>query len=192
MKNIAIFASGNGTNCENIIRHFNGSTNINTALVVCNNSGATVVDRAKRLGVSVEILHRGDLADSRKVLPLLSAYGISYIILAGFMRMIPEYLIDAYPGRIVNIHPSLLPKYGGKGMFGMNVHEAVRKNGEKESGITIHLVDREYDRGEIIRQYSTPLSPGDSAEEIARKVHALEYEYYPKTIELIINGEHDE
>lgn len=189
MKNIAIFASGNGTNCENIIRHFKGSTHIGTTLVVCNNSGATVVDRAKRLGVSVEILHREDFRDSRKVLSLLSRYGISYIILAGFMLMIPEYLIDAYPGRIVNIHPSLLPKYGGKGMFGMNVHEAVRKNGEKESGITIHLVDKEYDRGEIIRQYSTPLSPGDSAEEIASKVHALEYEYYPQTIELIINGE---
>ena len=132
MKNIAIFASGNGTNCENIIRYFENSETVCVALVVCNNKSAQVIKRAEKFGVPVEIVNREGFKDSSRVLPLLAGHNISYIILAGFMLLLPDYLTEAYKDRIVNIHPSLLPKYGGKGMYGDNVHKAVKENGEKE------------------------------------------------------------
>lgn len=187
MKNIAIFASGNGTNCENIIKYFENSETVSVALVVCNNKSAQVIKRAEKFGVPVEIVNREGFKDSSRVLPLLAGHHISHIILAGFMLLLPDYLTEAYKDRIVNIHPSLLPKYGGKGMYGDNVHKAVKENGEKESGITIHLVNSEYDKGQILKQYTTPLSPDDSADDIARKVHALEYEHYPEVIEQLLN-----
>lgn len=189
MKKIAIFASGNGSNCENIIKHFSQSKVARVVLVVTNNPSAKVIERAKRLDTDISIVPKDSISDSSIMLPLLREKCIDLIVLAGFMLFIPSFLIDNYPHRIVNIHPSLLPKYGGKGMYGMHVHEAVKENNEKESGITIHFVNNEYDRGEIIAQYSTPVSPDDSAEEIAEKVHKLEYSHYPSIIEKIIREE---
>ena len=189
MKKIAIFASGNGSNCENIIKHFSQSEVARVVLVVTNNPSAKVIERAKRLDTDISIVPKDSISDSSIMLPLLREKCIDLIVLAGFMLLIPSFLIDNYPHRIVNIHPSLLPKYGGKGMYGMHVHEAVKENNEKESGITIHFVNNEYDRGEIIAQYSTPVSPDDSAEEIAKKVHKLEYAHYPSIIEKIIREE---
>lgn len=189
MKKIAIFASGNGSNCENIIKHFSQSKVARVVLVVTNNPSAKVIERAKRLDTDISIVPKDSISDSSIMLPLLREKCIDLIVLAGFMLYIPSFLIDNYPHRIVNIHPSLLPKYGGKGMYGMHVHEAVKENNEKESGITIHFVNNEYDRGEIIAQYSTPVSPDDSAEEIAEKVHKLEYAHYPSIIEKIIREE---
>ncbi len=186
MKNIAIFASGNGTNCEAIMRHFNHSTEVKVALVVTNNAKAKVIERAANRQVPVRVLSRNEINDEHVVLPLLRSYDISLIVLAGFMLFIPDFLISAYPRRIVNIHPSLLPKYGGKGMYGLHVHEAVKANGDTESGITIHFVNGEYDRGEHIAQFSTALSATDTAEDIARKVHALEYAHYPIVIEKLL------
>lgn len=189
MKKIAIFASGNGSNCENIIKHFSQSEVARVVLVVTNNPSAKVIERAKRLDTDISIVPKDSISDSSIMLPLLREKCIDLIVLAGFMLFIPSFLIDNYPHRIVNIHPSLLPKYGGKGKYGMHVHEAVKENNEKESGITIHFVNNEYDRGEIIAQYSTPVSPDDSAEEIAEKVHKLEYAHYPSIIEKIIREE---
>ena len=189
MKKIAIFASGNGSNCENIIKHFSQSEVARVVLVVTNNPSAKVIERAKRLDTDISIVPKDSISDSSIMLPLLREKCIDLIVLAGFMLFIPSFLIDNYPHRIVNIHPSLLPKYGGKGMYGMHVHEAVKENNEKESGITIHFVYNEYDRGEIIAQYSTPVSPDDSAKEIAEKVHKLEYAHYPSIIEKIIREE---
>ncbi|WP_443702348.1 phosphoribosylglycinamide formyltransferase [Prevotella sp.] len=189
MKKIAIFASGNGSNCENIIKHFSQSEVARVVLVVTNNPSAKVIERAKRLDTDISIVSKDSISDSSIILPLLREKSIDLIVLAGFMLFIPPFLIDNYPHRIVNIHPSLLPKYGGKGMYGMHVHEAVKKNNEKKSGITIHFVNNEYDRGEIIAQYSTPVSPDDSVEEIAEKVHKLEYAHYPSIIEKIIREE---
>lgn len=189
MKKIAIFASGNGSNCENIIKHFSQSKVARVVLVVTNNPSAKVIERAKRLDTDISIVPKDSISDSSIMLPLLREKCIDLIVLAGFMLFIHSFLIDNYPHRIVNIHPSLLPKYGGKGMYGMHVHEAVKENNEKESGITIHFVNNEYDRGEIIAQYSTPVSPDDSAEEIAEKVHKLEYAHYPSIIEKIIREE---
>ena len=189
MKKIAIFASGKGSNCENIIKYFSQSEVARVVLVVTNNPSAKVIERAKRLNTDISIVPKDSISDSSIMLPLLREKSIDLIVLAGFMLFIPPFLIDNYPHRIVNIHPSLLPKYGGKGMYGMHVHEAVKENNEKESGITIHFVNNEYDRGEIIAQYSTPVSPDDSAEEIAEKVHKLEYAHYPSIIEKIIREE---
>lgn len=189
MKGIAVFASGNGTNCENIIKYFSQSTIAKVNLVVSNNANSKVVERAKNLGVDVRIIGKEDLKNNNLVLKLLEEYNISYIVLAGFLLFIPEFLIEAFKNKIVNIHPSLLPKYGGKGMYGMNVHEAVRRNNEKESGITIHIVNNEYDKGNIIAQFTTPLSATDTANDISAKVHELEYAYYPKVIEKLIKEE---
>lgn len=186
MKNIAIFASGNGTNCENIINYFKQSELARTSLVVCNNPKAAVTERARKLGVPVLTITKDEFNDSDFILNMLKEKEISLIVLAGFMLLVPRYLTEAYSQRIINIHPSLLPKYGGKGMYGIHVHEAVKANKEKESGITIHYVNSDYDKGQIIKQYTTPISDSDSAEDIARKVHVLEYKYFPKEIELIL------
>ena len=189
MKDIAIFASGNGTNCANIIRHFKGSDNIRVAMVITNNPKAKVIERTKEYGINTIILTKDKINDSTTLLPILTRNSIDLIVLAGFMLFIPDFLTEAYPHRIINIHPSLLPKYGGKGMYGMHVHEAVKNNNEKESGITIHYVSNEYDRGEIIEQHSTPIFHEDTAEKIAEKVHALEYKYLPLAIERILSEE---
>lgn len=189
MKNIAIFASGNGTNCANIIRYFNKSDNIRVAMVITNNPKAKVIERAKEYNTKTFILSKEKINDSSILLPMLHDSSIDLIVLAGFMLLIPNFLTEAYKHKIINIHPSLLPKYGGKGMYGMHVHEAVKANGETESGITIHYVSNEYDKGEIIEQHSTPLTPDDTPKEIATKIHKLEYKYLPLAIKRILTEE---
>ena len=186
MNNIAIFASGNGTNAENIIKYFENHPNIHVSLVLSNISDAFVLERAKKLKVPVKVFNRQEFYESTKVDKLLEESKINFIVLAGFLLLIPERLLNIYKGRIVNIHPALLPKYGGKGMYGMKVHEAIASNKETESGISIHYVDSIYDNGQIIFQKRFSIEEGENAEDIARKVHKLEYEYYPKVIEKII------
>ena len=181
--NIAIFVSGSGSNCENIIRYFQGSDSIKTALVVSNRSDAYALERAKRLGVPSVVVPKAQLNDPAIILPLLQEYGIEFIILAGFLPMVPDFLIDAFPRSIVNIHPALLPRHGGKGMWGHHVHEAVKAPGDTETGITIHYVTPVCDGGEIIAQFSTPVAPDDTPETIADKVHILEMAHFPKVLE---------
>ena len=187
-KNIAIFASGSGTNAENIIRHFQGNKDVNVALVVSNKPDAYVLVRAANLHVPSLTLTREEFARGEELARLMKERGIDFIVLAGFLLRVPEALIEAYPGRIVNIHPALLPKYGGKGMYGDRVHRAVVEAGERESGITIHLIDEQYDRGTTVFQAKCPVLPGDTPDDVARKVHALEYAHYPEVIEQLLAG----
>ena len=187
-KNIAIFASGSGTNAENIIRHFQGNKDVNVALVVSNKPDAYVLVRAANLHVPSLTLTREEFAQGERLAALMKERGIDFIVLAGFLLRVPEALIEAYPGRIVNIHPALLPKYGGKGMYGDRVHRAVVEAGERESGITIHLIDEQYDRGTTVFQAKCPVLPDDTPDDVAHKVHALEYAHYPEVIERLVAG----
>lgn len=184
--NIAIFVSGSGTNCENLIRHFSATEQVNCALVVSNKPDAYALVRAGRLGVPTAVATKPELNDAGIMMPLMERYAIDFIVLAGFLPLIPDFLIDAYPRRIVNIHPALLPKFGGKGMWGHHVHEAVKAAGETETGMTVHYVTPVCDSGEIIAQYRTPLLPTDTADDIAAKEHVLEMEYYPKVVEQVL------
>lgn len=188
MKHIAIFASGGGTNAEAIIRHFQEIPEVEIALIVSNNADAFVLERAKNHSIPSLIISRSGFRNTEALLDDLQSYQIDLIVLAGFMWLVPGYLVKAYEGRIVNIHPALLPKYGGKGMYGMHVHEAVKKAGESQTGITIHWVNEHYDEGGIILQQSCDVDPNDSPEQIAEKVHLLEYEYYPQVIESIVKN----
>ncbi len=183
---VAIFVSGNGTNCENIIRYFAQSTTIQISLVLSNKSDAYALTRAKRLGVPTIIVPKKDFNDASILLPILQSNDIDFIVLAGFLLMIPNFLIAAFPKRMINIHPALLPKFGGKGMYGHHVHEAVKAAGEKETGFTVHWVSDVCDGGEIIAQYRTPLDSTDSVEDIAEKEHQLEMKYFPSVIEKVI------
>ena len=189
--NIAIFVSGSGTNCENLIRYFEGSEKVKCALAISNKADAPALEKAARLGVPTAVTPKTDLNNADVMLPLLRKYGISFIVLAGFLPLIPDFLIEAYPHRIVNIHPALLPKYGGKGMWGHHVHEAVKVAGETETGMTVHWVTPVCDGGDIIAQYKVALSPDDTAEEIAEKEHQLEMKYFPKVVEDIIKNAAD-
>ena len=184
--NIAIFASGSGTNCENLIHHFADSALVKVALVVSNKPDAFVLERAQRLGVPTAIAAKTDLHNPDIMLPLLRKYDIGFIVLAGWLPLIPDFLIDAFPHKIINIHPALLPKYGGKGMWGHHVHEAVKAAGETETGMTVHWVTPVCDAGEIIAQFRVALSPDDTVEIIAEKEHMLEMEHFPKVVEDII------
>jgi len=185
--NIAIFVSGDGTNCENLIRYFSTSQKVNCALVVSNKADAYALVRAERLGVPSRVVSREQLKDSAVVMPILQEFSIDFIVLAGFLPLIPDYLLDAYPRRIINIHPALLPKYGGKGMWGHHVHEAVKAAGETETGMTVHWVTPVCDSGEIIAQFSTPLLPTDTADDIAEKEHQLEMQHFPHVVEQVID-----
>lgn len=185
-RNIAIFASGNGTNAENIIKYFSGNKDIKVKIVMANKTDAFVLERAHRLGIPTLYINREQWADATHILTLLHEQQIDFIVLAGFLARIPDALLHAYPNRIVNIHPSLLPKFGGKGMYGNKVHEAVVAAGETESGITIHYLNEHYDEGQIIAQYRCPVMPDDTPQDVATRVHALEYEYYPKVIEQLL------
>lgn len=187
-KRVAIFVSGTGTNCENIIRYFAGSEVVNIALVVSNKSDAPALEKARRLGVPTEVVSKSQLSDNSFMLPLLRERDIHFIVLAGFLLMIPDYLIAAYPRRIINLHPSLLPKFGGKGMYGHHVHEAVKAAGETETGMTVHYVTGECDGGEIIAQYKTAISPEDTPEDIAAKENLLEMRYYPLVIKQVLQN----
>ena len=186
--NIAIFVSGSGTNCENLIRYFADSENINTALVVSNKAEAPALTKAEHLGVPTAVAPKDDLNNPDVMLPLLQRYDIDFIVLAGWLPLIPNFLIDAYPHRIINIHPALLPKYGGKGMWGHHVHEAVKAAGEAETGMTVHWVTPVCDAGEIIAQFRVALSPDDTVEDIAEKEHQLEMIHFPKVVEDVINS----
>lgn len=185
--NIAIFVSGSGTNCENLIRYFKDSERINCALVVSNKADAYALVRAEGLGVATAVTPKPELNDPQVMMPLLQAHHIDFIVLAGFLPLIPNFLVDAYPHRIINIHPALLPKYGGKGMWGRHVHEAVKEAGETETGMTVHYVTPICDSGEIIAQYRVALSPDDTVDDIAEKEHLLEMEHYPRIVEQVIN-----
>ena len=185
--NIAIFVSGSGTNCENLIRHFQDSNQIKTALVVSNKPDAYALVRAEKLGVPCEVVNKAQLNDAEVMLPMLKRYDIDFIVLAGFLPLIPDFMLEAYPRRIVNIHPALLPKYGGKGMWGHHVHEAVKAAGETETGMTVHWVTPVCDGGEIIAQYRVALSPNDSVDDIAEKEHQLEMRYFPEVVERVIH-----
>ena len=186
--NIAIFVSGSGTNCENIIRYFRASEHVCTSLVVSNRSDAFALERAKRLGVPSAVVPKAQLNDPAVILPLLQEHQIDFIVLAGFLPMVPNFLIDAFPRRIVNIHPALLPKHGGKGMWGHHVHEAVKAAGDTETGITIHYVTPVCDGGEIIAQFRTALTPEDTPDTIAEKVHLLEMAHFPQVLEELFAG----
>ena len=187
MVNIAIFVSGNGTNCENIIRHFAGSGVARVALVLSSRADAFALVRAGRLGVPTVVVPKADFNDEPKLTGLLSAHAIDFIVLAGFLLMVPPFFTSRYPRRIVNIHPALLPKYGGKGMYGHHVHEAVRASGDSETGITVHYVSNVCDGGEIIFQAATPVLPNDTPDDIAASVHRLEQRYFPEVIERVVS-----
>lgn len=192
MTRIVLFASGSGTNAENIARYFSGNEEISIPFIISNKKDAYVHERARRLGIPSFTFSKAEFDEGSPVLALLSASGIDYIVLAGFLLKVSQPLLDAYTGRIINIHPALLPKFGGKGMYGDRVHRAVVEAGEKESGITIHLIDENYDEGDIIFQATCPVLPEDVPEAVAAKVHALEYAYFPKVIEAVVKGENPE
>ena len=185
-KNIAVLASGNGTNAENIIRYFQDSESVHIGLVLTNRETAFVMERARCLNVPSVYIPKEEWKEGMSVLALLRDRKIDFIVLAGFLARVPDCILHAYPNKIINIHPSLLPKFGGKGMYGNRVHEAVVAAGEKESGITIHYINEHFDEGKIIRQYKCPIWPSETAEQVAEKVHALEYEYYPQVIAELI------
>lgn len=183
MKNVAIFASGSGSNAENIAHYFSGSQEVKVALVVCNKPDAYVLERAKRLGIPSVVVTGQQMKDSDYVLDLLRRqYSIDFIVLAGYLLLVPKYLVDAYPRAIVNIHPALIPLHCGKGMYGDRVHEDVIRCGDKQSGITIHYVNEFFDNGDIIFQATCPVEPGDDAHAVAAKVHQLEYAHFPHVI----------
>jgi phosphoribosylglycinamide formyltransferase-1 len=186
MKRIAIFASGSGTNAQKIIEHFKDNSQIEVSLVLSNKSDAYVLERAAKLGVPSYVFDRQLFYESNKVHDILKDIGIDFIVLAGFLWLIPENLLRSWTGRIINIHPALLPKYGGKGMYGDRVHKAVIEAGEKETGITIHYVNEVYDDGEIIFQDKFKILTGDTPESIAERIHVLEHEHYPVVIEELV------
>jgi phosphoribosylglycinamide formyltransferase-1 len=188
MTNVAIFVSGSGTNCENIIRYFKDSEQVKIRLVVSNKADAYALVRAQNQGVPTAVISKQDFNDREKMTSLLEEYDIQFIVLAGFLLIVPNFLIEAYDRRMINIHPALLPKYGGKGMYGHHVHEAVKAAGETETGMTVHYVSNVCDGGEIIAQFRTPLSPDDTPDDIAHKEHLLEMEHFPRVIEQIIDS----
>ncbi len=181
MKKIVVFASGNGSNFQNIADKIKGH-NIQIALLICNKPDAYVLQRAEKMDIPFMLINKESFYQSEEVLSVLKTINPDLIVLAGFLWLIPENMIDAFPKRIINIHPALLPKYGGKGMYGIHVHRAVAENNETESGISIHYVNKEYDAGDLIFQTTCKISTLDTPEDIANKVHELEYIYFPKII----------
>ena len=189
MVNIAIFVSGSGSNCENIIQYFQHNEQVHIALVVSNRSDAYALVRAKKLNVTTAVLPKADFNNKDKVLKLMADYRIDFIVLAGFLLMIPDWLISVYQRRMINLHPALLPKFGGMGMYGHHVHEAVRKANETETGMTVHWVSTVCDGGESIAQFRTPITADDTPGDIAGKEHILEMEHFPRVIETILRQE---
>jgi len=186
MKRIAIFASGSGTNAENIIRHFKNNGKAITEVVLCNNPKALVIERAKALHTPSMVFTKEDFYHSPKIENLLMRLKIDLVVLAGFLWLVPESLIKKFQGRIINIHPALLPNHGGKGFYGSKVHDAVIQSGVKKSGITIHYVNDKFDEGEIIFQATCDIEPGDTPSKLAEKIHKLEFEHYPVVIEKLL------
>lgn len=191
MKNIAIFASGSGTNAENVVRYFKNSATVHVAVILSNKPDAGVHERAKSLGIPSFTFTNVAFREGTSVLQKLSGYDTHFIVLAGFLLKISADIINAYPGRIINIHPSLLPGYGGKGMYGDHVHQAVVAAKETQTGITIHYVNEHYDEGSVIFQKACPVFPSDTAADVAARVHELEYDCYPRIIEeLLLHNRH--
>ncbi len=186
MVKLAIFASGSGSNAEAIFRYFKDSPEVEVALVLSNKADAGVLERARNFQVPTLTFNRKELYETGFVRDQLQE--IDWIVLAGFLWLVPAALVEAFPGRIINIHPALLPKYGGKGMYGRHVHEAVLKAGEKESGITIHYVNERYDEGNIIFQARCPVDPSDTPESLAGKIRELEHRHYPAVIDRLLNN----
>jgi phosphoribosylglycinamide formyltransferase-1 len=182
MNNIVLFASGSGTNVENIVNFFKDDQDTQISMILTNNPKAYVIQRAEKLGIPVRIFNRNDFYNNSTIIDLLKKIKPDLIVLAGFLWLIPENMIKAFPDKIINIHPALLPKYGGKGMYGSKVHEAVVANKEKESGITIHYVNERYDEGNIIFQAKCEVLPTDTPDDVANKVHGLEYKHFPRVI----------
>ncbi|MBN2867167.1 MAG: phosphoribosylglycinamide formyltransferase [Flavobacteriaceae bacterium] len=187
MKRVVIFASGSGSNAENLIKFFHNSDNASVVQVLTNNPHAKVLDRCKKLKISALSFNRIAFTQTEDVLNILKASQPDLIILAGFLWKFPENILKAFPNKVINIHPALLPKFGGKGMYGMNVHEAVVNNKETETGITIHYVNENYDEGAIIFQAKCDVLPNDTAEDVASKIHELEMEHFPKVVEDLLN-----
>ena len=185
-KNIAIFASGSGSNAENIIRYFQENDLVRVSLVLSNRSDAYVLQRAQRLGIPSEVFPKTEWLSGECILDRLREYHIDFIVLAGFLVRVPDCLLHAYPDKIINIHPALLPKFGGKGMYGDRVHEAVVAAGETESGITIHYINEHYDEGDVIFQAKCQVLPDDTPGQVAAKVHELEYKFFPAVIDKLL------
>ena len=183
---LAILASGNGTNAQQIAEYFADKPAVNINVIIYNKKDAYVAKRAEMLGIESRYFNRHSFLETDDVLHFLQERHIDYVILAGFLLLVPQNLLDAFPNRIVNIHPALLPKYGGKGMYGHNVHEAVVANKEAETGITIHIVDQHYDRGTILFQARCKVEPSDTADDVAAKIHLLEKAYFPRVIDSLV------
>lgn len=186
-KEIVLFASGSGSNVENIASYFKEHPTIGIKAVLTNKQNAKVLDRCNRLDIDALYFNRHAFTQSDCVLKILESLNPDLIVLAGFLWKIPENIINGFPDKIINIHPALLPKYGGKGMYGINVHQAVKDNNEIETGITIHYVNSNYDEGAIIKQVKTVVLANDTPEDIAHKVHELEYSHFPKVIEELLS-----
>jgi phosphoribosylglycinamide formyltransferase-1 len=186
MNRIVIFASGSGTNAENLISFFNHNGRARVVLVLSNNPNAKVLERAQRLNVRSLSFNKIDFIETEEVLGTIKTSNLDLIVLAGFLWKFPEKILNEFPNKVINIHPALLPKYGGKGMYGMHVHEAVVKNKETETGITIHYVNEHYDEGAIIFQAKCKVNPKDSPEDVANKINRLEMEHFPKVVESLL------
>ena len=185
-KRVAIFASGSGSNAMNLIQHFKGHASIEVAFVLTNNSNAGIIEKAEGVGVKTIVLSNADVAQGEVLRNLCNEENISWVILAGYLRLVPADFIDSYENRIINLHPALLPKFGGKGMFGQYVHRAVVESGETESGITIHFVNSEFDKGRIIAQFRCSVNAKDTASDVDRKIRVLEQSYLPNVVEKTI------
>ncbi len=186
MKRIVIFASGSGSNAENLIKFFHNSDNASVIQILCNNPHAKVLDRAKRLNISALSFNKVAFTKTEDVLNILKASQPDLIVLAGFLWKFPENILNAFPNKVINVHPALLPKYGGKGMYGKHVHKAIVANNETKTGITIHYVNENYDEGAIIFQAECDVIPNDTADDVAAKIHELEMEHFPKVVEKLL------
>ena len=187
MKRVVIFASGSGSNAENLIRFFHNSDNASVIMVLTNNPHAKVLERCKKLKVSALSFNKIAFTETEDVLNILKSSQPDLIVLAGFLWKFPENILKHFPNKVINIHPALLPKYGGKGMYGMHVHQAVVENNETETGITIHYVNEHYDEGAIIFQAKCKVEVSDNAEDVAEKIHELEMEHFPKVVDHLLN-----
>ena len=185
---LAILGSGNGTNAQQISEYFAGRTDVEVACIIYSKRDAYIAERAKRLGIESRYFGRADFYENGAVMDYLRQKQVDWVILAGFLWLVPQEMLAAYPGHIINIHPALLPKYGGKGMYGHHVHEAVVANHETESGITIHIVDEHYDRGTTLFQARCSVTPDDTPDTLAAKIHLLEKEHFPRVIDQTICG----
>ena len=187
-KILVLFASGSGSNVLNVIAHFAAHPTVSIAAVFCNNPNAGIVEKMKAHSIPLVLFNKKQFQDAEVFLPLLHQYNPSFIALLGFLWRVPSYLVDAYPQHIINLHPALLPKFGGKGMYGMHVHEAVKLAKETESGISIHFVNEHYDEGKLIAQFKTEVTDEDTPESIAQKIHALEQKHVPAVIEDLLKA----